>query len=1111
MIDSARQLCALVLGILFALVAMPVNSAEPVRFNRDVRPILSEYCGHCHGPDATKREADLRLDQAEDALRRRDDHAVIVPGKPELSTLIARITSTDADERMPPASSQRTLTAAQIDTLRRWITEGAKFESHWSFVAPQKAPLPEVKEPGWARQPFDHYIQAAHDRLGITHAPQADAVTLIRRLSFDLTGLPPTPEMVERWKEKLKAESRKLENTTPQRDSAALSSQLSAFDSQLSAFVDDLLASSRYGERMALPWLDAARYADTNGYQTDGPRNMWRWRDWVIDAFNRNQPFDQFTIEQLAGDLLPNATLDQRIATGFNRNHRGNAEGGIIPEEFRIEYVVDRVETTSTVWLGMTLGCCRCHDHKYDPVSQREFYQLFAFFNQVPEPGKAVRDDNSPPMVKAPTPEMREQLQGIDQRLAQSQQRLDEQTATLQAALQSWQASGKPSSEPSRELLAGLTMKMSLDGDLTEVREEPTLQYANLSSLPPTFRSIKLHEPAEKKTPAWQRQPPRFVDGDAKFVPGKVGQAVELDGRRYVDLDIACSFREMHRFSFGAWVQLADRHGGTVVAKMEEDANHKGYGIHVDEGKVQVVLSGRLLDDAMIIESEQTLEPGRWYHLFATYDGNKFASGLRLYIDGQLAKTRVLMDLLSNAIVNDDPLRIGSRGEEERFRGLIDDVRIYARDLSAEQVAILATADDVPALLKIPAAKRTPAQQAKLWAEFVANHAPQAYREQVAQHEQLREERRMFEEQLPTVMVMLDQPGLRKTNLLLRGEYDRPGEQVEPGVPACFPPLPKNAPADRLALARWLTSREHPLTARVTVNRIWQQLFGQGLVKTAEDFGTQGEPPVHPEVLDWLAVDFVEHGWDVKRLVKTIVTSATYLQSSKAIATGGRGLEVNDPDNRLLARGARFRLSAEMVRDQALFASGLLVERVGGPSVKPYQPPGLWEEIAAAIVPYVQDHGDNLYRRSMYTFWKRTVAPPAMMTFDAAGREACVVRTSRTNTPLQALNLLNDVTYVEAARALAQRVMRESPTTDERITRMFRHVLAREPRDDELALLRKSFDRHITRFRNDPAAARKLLAYGESPRDESLDVVEHAALAAVASTVLNLDETVTRE
>ncbi|MBL8827250.1 MAG: DUF1549 domain-containing protein, partial [Planctomycetaceae bacterium] len=795
--------------------------AEPVRFNRDVRPILSEYCGHCHGPDASKREADLRLDQPGDALRKRDDHAVIVPGKPELSTLITRVTSTDPDERMPPASAQRTLTAAQIETLRRWIAEGATFESHWSFVPPQKAPLPQVKEPGWAKQPFDHYIQAAHDRVGITHAPQADAVTLIRRLSLDLTGLPPSPEFVERWEPKLKAESRKQEDTQTTRDSAALSSQLSAFDSQLSALVDDLLASSRYGERMALPWLDAARYADTNGYQTDGPRNMWRWRDWVIDAFNRNQPFDQFTIEQLAGDLLPNATLEQRIATGFNRNHRGNAEGGIIPEEFRIEYVVDRVETTSTVWLGMTLGCCRCHDHKYDPVSQREFYRLFAFFNQVPEPGKAVRDDNSPPMVKAPTPQMREQQSAFDQRVSQSQRQVDEQTVAIRAAQQSWEASQpKVTAQPTSGLVPGLALQLSLDGNLTEVREQPTMQFAALSSNSPTIRSFKLHEPAETKAPEWQRQPPRFVYGTAKFAPGKIGQAVDLDGERYVDLDVACNFREMHRFSFGAWVKLADRHGGTVVAKMEDDANHKGYCLHIAEGRVQAVLSGRLLDDAMIIESEQTLEPDRWYHLFATYDGNKFASGLRLYIDGQPARTRVVMDLLSNAITNDEPLRIGARGPDERFRGLVDEVQLYARDLTAEEVALLATPESVPELLKIPVAKRTPSQLAKLHAAYVAEQAPAEYRELLARHAQLREERRMFEEQLPTVMVMLDQPGLRKTHVLVRGEYDRPGEAVEPGVPACFPPLPTDAPADRLALARWLTSREHPLTARVTVNRI---------------------------------------------------------------------------------------------------------------------------------------------------------------------------------------------------------------------------------------------------------------------------------------------------
>ncbi len=1034
--------------IFFSLLAFalwvassPVQSAEPSawQFNRDIRPILSEACLHCHGPDKSHREGDLRLDVRDDLLRNRDGHQVIVPQKPELSELIRRITSADADERMPPPKAERQLTKQQIETLRQWVAQGAPFESHWAFEPVKAPPLPEVKDQAWAREPLDRFVLDRLERAGLQPNPEADRLTLLRRAALDLTGLPPSPAEVDAA----------LSDTSPR-----------AYE----RYVDRLLASAHFGERMAVPWLDAARYADTNGYQTDGPRYMWRWRDWVIEAFNRNLPFDQFTIEQLAGDLLPQPTLEQLIATGFNRNHRANAEGGIIAEEFRIEYVVDRVDTTATVWLGLTMGCARCHDHKYDPISQREYYQLFAFFNNVPELGKVIRDNNSPPMVQAPTAEIRQQMEKLQRSLHDLQR---QSSAELQA------------------FLAG------------QSRWESTLSGVKDEFWSPPAQQL-FHAPLDGQA--------KIVDGPGGFVSGRIGKAVQLADGAWVDLGDVGDFKHTERFSLGAWVWL-ESPDGTIVSRMEDDFNHKGYDLHVEHSKLQFELSGRLLDDAIRIETVEPLPMRRWVHVLATYDGREFARGVTLYVDGLPQPTRVILDTLSNASKNTQPLRVGTRGEGPKLRGLVDDVRLFNRDLDAETVAAIACGDPISAVATIAPSQRSLPQRSKLQAYYIAQHAPTALHKLLQATDEAREQVRAFDAKIPTVMVMQEMSEPRKAHVLLRGEYDKLGEPVTADTPAALGSLPKGPRHDRLELARWLVDRNNPLTARVTVNRFWQQLFGLGLVKTPEDFGSQGEPPLHVELLDHLATQFMEHGWDVKRLLRSIVTSSTYRQSSQASAEQ----LARDPDNRLLGRGARFRLSAETIRDQALCASGLLDRRIGGPSVKPYQPEGLWEEVAATIVPYVQDHGADLYRRGMYTFWKRTVAPPSMVGFDAAGREACVVRTARTNTPLQALNLLNDVAFVEATRVLAQRAMQSSSALDERITRMFRALLVRSPRDVELRVLRRSFERQLARYRAEPDAAQRLLSFGESPRDERLDRAEHAAYTAVAGVILNLDEAITRE
>jgi hypothetical protein len=1021
-----------------------------VEFNRDIRPIFADICFQCHGPDKAKRRASLRLDTESGAFAERGGSRLLVPGDPTRSLLYQRLTASDTKERMPPVQTGRKLTPAQIDLFRRWIEDGASWQKHWSLIPPQRPSVPSVSDSAWMRNPVDAFILARLEREGLAPSPPAEKTTLIRRVTLDLTGLPPTPAEVDAF----------LADRSPD-----------AYEK----VVNRLLASPRYGERMAAPWLDAARYADTNGYQNDGERTMWRWRDWVIDAFNHNLPFDQFTIEQLAGDLLPNATLEQKIATGFNRNHRGNAEGGIIPEEYAVEYVVDRVDTTATVWLGLTMGCARCHDHKYDPIRQKEFYQVFAFFNNVPENGKAVKYGNSPPMLRSPTRHQQEQFAALDRNLATAENAFTKLVPELAAAQAKWEKSGTPGALIEWSPSVGLLAHYPLDGDARD-RVGPS------------------------RGGQWK-------EGAAAYTEGQIGKAGAFDGRSFLDAGDVANFGYFDKFSCGAWIYPNDAQGGAVLSRMNDTAEAEGYNLHLEGGKVQVNLVKRWLDDAIRVETEQSLSPRQWHHGFMTYDGSRTAKGIKIYVDGRPQRLRVMLDELNQTFNSTEPLRIGSRGTGSRFRGAIDDVRIYDRVLSEDEVGWLATTDTITQIVALPARQRSNQQVGKLRAYFLEKHAPEPIRRAWQHVLALRQERERFLERIPTTMVMEEMSPPRDTFVLIRGQYDKRGEMVAAGIPGSLPPLPSGVKQDRLGFARWLVDPSNPLTARVAVNRYWQMYFGTGLVKTVEDFGAQGEWPSHPELLDWLATEFMRTGWDIKALQKTIVLSATYRQSSKVTPA----LLQKDPENRLLARGSRLRLPAEMIRDQALAASGLLVERLGGLSVRPYQPVGLWKELTGTVE-YEQDHGASLYRRSLYTFWKRTVAPPAMLTFDAAGREMCIVRESRTNTPLQALTLLNDVTYVEAARVLAQRVLLNgSLTPEERLARAFQLATARRPRPTEVQVLRDSFQHHWVRYQADPAAARQLLSVGESPRPKQLDVAELAAYTAVANLILNLDEVITKE
>ncbi|MBA4018757.1 MAG: hypothetical protein C0483_16440 [Pirellula sp.] len=1056
-----RFCTAIVVAIcIVSFAAPPARAAIPLGYNADVRGILSDKCFRCHGPDSAARQGDLRLDQRADAVADRGGTSAIVPGDPKRSEAYLRIVSQEAGERMPPDDSGLSLSEKERELIRQWIAEGANYESHWSFVPPVRPELPKPVGGAAAAHPIDRFIDERLAKLGVSANPEADPAVLCRRLHLDLTGLPPTIAEVEQFL-------------------AAYASTKSAAAREKAYvdLVDRLLASPRYAEQMASPWLDAARYADTNGYQTDGPRRMWRWRDWVIDAFRRNQPFDEFTVEQLAGDLLPQPTLEQQIATGFHRNHRMNAEGGIIPEEYLAEYVADRVETTGTVWLGLTIGCARCHDHKYDPITQREFYQLFDFFNRVPEPGKALRDDNSPPTILAPTDEQQVPLAKLEQEVEQARKVWVAAQPEVERSVAVWAA--QATRDPARWTITdGLTLRIPFDETLPSIKE-------------------------------WK--PIDNGGGRPSYAPGPFTLALQLDGRGSFEFDHVPKFDSEATFSAAVWLRPPAKANATVYAAMDDAMSQNGIELRLVDGRPQVVLSGRILDDVVRVEAESPLPADLWSHVAWTYDGTRDAAGVHFFIDGRPVKTRVVTDTLSNKFKTTRPLVVGAGGTSSNYQGRIADLRFYDRALSADEAAIVYCDLSIRAMAQEYGRSIDPAVGIKLREYFLRFAAPEGMRRKRDAEALAEEAIRKLRRELPTTMVMRDVPGLRTTHVLTRGEYDKPGEAVKAGIPAAFGlPLPSQVPPNRLALARWLVDRRHPLTARVAVNRFWQQLFGVGLVKTVDDFGVQGEWPIYHELLDWLAVEFMEagDGWDVKHLVKQIVTSAAYRRSSQIQGDAG----VRDPENRLLARGARFRLSAEAVRDSALAVSGLLTERIGGPSIKPYQPAGLWEELATGVVKYEQDHGEDLYRRSLYIYRKRTVSVPMLSTFDAAARETCVVRQSRTNTPLQSLNLLNDVTFVEASRALGARMMRESSSDPAvRIAHGFQLVTARGPTPDELRVLVAGFERRFAQYQADPASAVKLVAIGESPVDKSLDVVLWAVYTTVGNVLLNLDEFVTRE
>ncbi|HUF63698.1 MAG TPA: DUF1553 domain-containing protein [Verrucomicrobiales bacterium] len=1025
------------------------ENAEPLRFNRDIRPILSDRCFACHGPDDGARKAGLRLDLAEEATREVEGDATgrryIFPGAPERSEILRRISSHDPEERMPPPEAKLEVSGEETERLRRWIAEGASFESHWAFIPlPESTPEPGIEDP-WIRNPIDRFILRRLREEGWTPAPEAAPEILLRRVSYDLTGLPPAPAALDAY----------LKEDPAERYTRALRR---------------LLASRQYGERMAVDWLDAARYADTYGYQADVYRPVWPWRDWVARAFNENLPYDAFLTFQLAGDLLPGATRDQRLATAFNRHHRQTNEGGSVEEEFRIEYVADRTHTFGTVFAGLTLECARCHDHKYDPVTQEDYYRLSAFFNSIDESGLYSHFTSA-----TPTPALALTTPEEDRRLAEAEQRVREKEGTLQeqgglrgAAFADWlaEASGPPS-------MPGLTGAW----DFEEAPAEGG--YAN-------------HADPSK--------PAKATDGPAE-VEGRRGRGLLLSGENNVEFRGAGEFDRCDPFTLALWMRAPERMERAVVlhrSRSWTDAGSQGYQLLLEEGRLSWSLVHFWPGNAISVQTEEDFPVDRWTQVTVSYDGSSRAEGLCIFIDGAPARVETLRDGLTRSITGGGGLVLtaGQRFRDRGFKGgAIDEVRVFDRAVSRLEAAALAAGGEWDA---------GPADT-ELWREFyLAAVDPEAARLR-AELETARRELARLRDSTAEIMTMEELPVPRPAYVLRRGSYEAPGELVERGVPEAIFGWPADLPRDRLGLARWMLDPRHPLTARVAVNRLWQTCFGQGLVETPDNFGIQGASPSHPDLLDWLARRFVDSGWDVKGMLELMMSSATYRQRSSASPE----LREKDPGNVLLARGPSSRLPAEMLRDGALFVGGILVDRPGGPPVHPYQPAGLWEEKSGAAYP--QDQGEGLFRRSLYTIWKRTSPPPSMLTFDAAKREVCVVRRERTGSPLQALVLLNDPQFVEAARGLGERILREGgPTLESRLIYGFRLATSRHPDERERRILAEIYEDQRARFSTDEEGARAYLSVGTRPVDLNFEAEDLAAAAAVGQALLNLDAAVVK-
>ena len=958
-----------------------------IDFNKDIKPILSENCYYCHGPDENKRKAKLRLDDFKDATAEKNGSIAIVPNNPEESELYHRIISDDPDEVMPPPEAKIKLTEDQKKLLTEWIKSGAKYDEHWAFIKAEKPKLIKTQHP------IDELVQKTLKDSNFSQSPQADPETLIRRLSLDLTGLPPSPDKIDKF----------VNDNSPE-----------AYDN----LVTDLLNSKAYGERMTWDWLDASRYADSNGYQGDSERTMWPWRDWVIKAFNENMPFDKFTVWQIAGDLLPNATEEQKLATGFLRNHPINGEGGRIAEENRVDYVMDMTETTGTVWMGLTFNCCRCHDHKFDPITQKEYYQLSAFFNQTPLNGGG-RSGQMEPVLLVQSDEQKEEIKNTEGELLALDKKIKER-------------------------------KITVENEGPQIKEDPNWKILS----PDDFKANtqKLTVQKDYSILASGENP----KNDTYTIKAKTDIS-EISSLRLEAL--------MDPTMTGGGLARSDS-GNFVLTGFEASI--------IKEGLKEPV-------PLIIGSAEATFEQGS-YKISTSYDGNS-ETGWAVHQGKIVDKNHEAVFRLKEKIT-------AGKGTTIQFV-LRHDSQNANHNLGRFRLSISEKSD-------APLNKGS--------------------RNLDAQLAELNQKRKELNDRLsnqkksgPKVMIMKDMDKVRTTYILDKGSYEKRGEEVSMGTPNALPPMPENFPKNRLGLAQWIISPDNPLTSRVIVNRFWQQIFGIGLVKTAEDFGTQGETPANQEILDYLATTFIESGWNVKELMRLIVNSDTYKQSSKATKVTESDSNYSlDPDNRFLSRGPRFRMPSWMLRDNALAASGLLVPKIGGNPVNTYQPEGVWEEASFGKKRYSRDNGENLYRRGLYTFWRRIIAPPAF--FDNSNRSTCNVKPFLTNTPLHALYMFNDVTFVEASRALAEMAITSTNDNDlDRLNFIFKRLLARPPIASEQEILLKALNRSRQSYTKDPGLASQFLSVGEKPINDKINQVEHAAWTATSLAVMNLDEAVTKQ
>lgn len=1031
-----------------------VRAEEPKRilFNRDIRPILFDNCLACQGPDSNARAADLRLDDRQWAI----DSGAIEPGKPDSSTLLQRILSDDPDTVMPPPKSHKTLTDEQKRLLREWIESGAEYQAHWSFIAPAVQRPPVVKDQAWVRNPIDNFVLARLEAEQLGPAPAADLHTLARRAALDITGLPPSSAQLKEL----------LEDKSPD-----------AYEK----YVDRLLESKHWGEHRGRYWLDYARYADTHGIHFDNFREMWSYRDWVIGAFNRNLPFDQFVIEQLAGDLLDSPTLDQQIATGFNRCNMTTNEGGIIDEEYAVLYARDRTETTSLVLLGLTAGCAVCHDHKFDPMTQRDFYSLSAFFNNTTQPVRDGNVQNTPPIIQVPMQEDRELVKQLRDQVAN----LEKQQADLRASARSEFDAWAKSPELVRQLSwsanpnEGLLLNIPLDEG------------------PSDFVHLTTGGMSQRVS----------VAAEASWAEGWTARQAWVNGTQSaLRLNDVGDFDTSDAFSYGAWIYAPANANGAVLARMDESQDFRGWDLWLQNGQVGAHIISAWDKDALKAVSKNKLPENKWVHVFITYDGSAKIEGLKVYVDGAEQGLNIEAKSLKGSIRTKVPFTLGQRNTTSPTSGVrVQDLRVYNRVLSAAELNVMRNNSRMAYLLA-KHQPRTDAESTELYDWYLSQHN-EKYQTATQQLASAKADLNAAISRGTIAHIMQERANEKPmAYVLFRGDYDKRRDPVPAQTPSFLPPLPENLPKNRLGLAQWFMSAENPLTARVTVNRFWQEVFGSGLVSSSGDFGIAGQLPSHPELLDWLAIEFRNSGWDVKSFFKLMLTSATYRQ--QALVTQKK-LD-RDPQNRFLSRGPRYRMDAEMVRDFALSASGLLSEKIGGASVKPYQPEGVWEAVAmigSNTRDYKADGGEALYRRSMYTFWKRSAPPASMDIFNAPSREVCTIRRERTNTPLQALVTMNDPQFVEAAKKLAESIVnRESLSDDaQRIQAIGESLLARPFNDREVAIVIDSLAKLRGHYRNTPSDAEQLLAVGQT-KSSAKDLPELASWTMLVNELLNLDD-----